>query len=196
MLDLRADIQIWSSLLAFWLLSVFTIAICKEKAVEKGKSCFFLSVLTARIFGKPLVKYSNPFLWNQSFEECIFKISFWTLTIFGLTHFKNWNCQPAADNGAFCLDQLFYFSCLWGFVCGGFFVFFFSWPLFKWSFSSCLFVLEDPRFSSCVFLSFQDFSNFIPDSSQLEYTQECKVWADGVILSELVGVNSRARGTG
>lgn len=126
MLDLRADIQIWSSLLAFWLLSVFTIAICKEKAVEKGKSCFFLSVLTARIFGKPLVKYSNPFLWNQSFEECIFKISFWTLTIFGLTHFKNWNCQPAADNGAFCLDQLFYFSCLWGFVWGGFFFFFFS----------------------------------------------------------------------
>lgn len=45
-------------------------------------------------------------------------------------------------------------------------------------------------------LSFQDFSNFIPDSSQLEYTQECKVWADGVILSELVGVNPRVRGIG
>lgn len=191
MLDLRADIQIWSSLLAFWLSSVFTIAICREKAVEKGKSCFFLSVLTAKIFGKPLVKYSNPFLWSQSFEECIFKITFWTLTIFGLTHFKNWNCQPAADNGAICPDRLFYFSCLWGFVC-----FFFSDHFLNLSFSTCLFVLEDPHFSSCVLLSFQDFSNFIPDSSQLEYTQECKVWADGVILSELVGVNSKARGTG
>lgn len=191
MLDLRADIQIWSSLLAFWLSSVFTIAICREKAVEKGKSCFFLSVLTAKIFGKPLVKYSNPFLWSQSFEECIFKISFWTLTIFGLTHFKNWNCQPAADNGAICPDRLFYFSCLWGFVW-----FFFSDHFLNLSFSTCLFVLEDPHFSSCVLLSFQDFSNFIPDSSQLEYTQECKVWADGVILSELVGVNSKARGTG
>lgn len=116
MLDLRADIQSWSSLLAFWLSSVFTIAICREKAVEKGKSCFFLSVLTAKIFGKPLVKYSNPFLWSQSFEECIFKISFWTLTILGLTHFKNWNCQPVADNGAVYPDRLFYFSCLWGFV--------------------------------------------------------------------------------
>ena len=192
MLDLRAHIQIWSSLLAFWLSSVFTIAIRREKAVEKGKSCFFLSVLTAKIFGKPLVKYSNPFLWSQSFEECIFKISFWTLTIFGLTHFKNCNCQPAADNGAVCPDWLFYFSCLWDFV----WFFFFSDHFLNLSFSACLFVLEDPHFSSCVLLSFQDFSNFIPDSSQLEYTQECKVWADGVILSELVGVNSRARGTG
>ena len=75
-------------------------------------------------------------------------------------------------------------------------VFFFSDHFLNLSFSTCLFVLEDPHFSSCVLLSFQDFSNFIPDSSQLEYTQECKVWADGVILSELVGVNSKARGTG
>lgn len=38
-------------------------------------------------------------------------------------------------------------------------------------------MLPDPNFLLCVVFFFQDFSNFIPDSSQLEYTQECKVWA-------------------
>lgn len=36
-------------------------------------------------------------------------------------------------------------------------------------------MLPNPNFSLFIFF-LQDFCNFIPDNSQLEYTQECKVW--------------------